>query len=450
MTGSVRSVRPDLAVLCRTRVQVDLVRHELTARNVPSVAARTGGVFMSVAAEEWRRFLLAVEAPERTTLVRLAATTVLIGEPPEAVVGFDDADVLELQSRMRAWQSVLNNHGVPALVADLDRTTDLAARVLSHPDGERFMTESHACRRGDACRLAARTGRFVGRVDRGGDLRGTATGDGGNRGAGVSPAPARDRCRRRPGADHHGAKGLEYPVVFVPFAWDAAPRTPDIPVFHDPNETAGDTPRPRLINVAGKGTVDFDVHQSLAMAEDAAEEGRLLYVALTRAKHHLAVWWIENAQPTAESKITELITRGGRDPADLEEAGSGTIEFSVLDDLAPVERYEPTEPTTTELARAAFDRTLDYEWRRASFSSLSTDHPLTGAAETSERTLRTDEPAVEEGDEEVPAAGADITLPMADLPGGPGSARWSTRSSSTSRSTRPTSSPLFAPSSTSS
>ena len=43
---------------------------------------------------------------------------------------------------------------------------------------------------------------------------------------------------------------------------------------------------------------------------------------------------------------------------------------------------------------------------------------MTGAAETSERTLRTDEPAVEEGDEEVPAAGADITLPMADLPRG--------------------------------
>ena len=41
-------LRPDqIAVLCRTRKQVDMVRAELTRRSVPSVAARTGGVFAS-------------------------------------------------------------------------------------------------------------------------------------------------------------------------------------------------------------------------------------------------------------------------------------------------------------------------------------------------------------------------------------------------------------------
>ncbi len=58
----------DIAVLCRTRVQVDLVRQQLSRRRVPSVAARAGGVFATPAAKEWRRFLLAVEHPERSRL----------------------------------------------------------------------------------------------------------------------------------------------------------------------------------------------------------------------------------------------------------------------------------------------------------------------------------------------------------------------------------------------
>jgi exodeoxyribonuclease V beta subunit len=51
----------DVAVLCRTRKQIDMVRTELARRGVPSVASRSGSVFVTEAADEWRRFLLGVD-----------------------------------------------------------------------------------------------------------------------------------------------------------------------------------------------------------------------------------------------------------------------------------------------------------------------------------------------------------------------------------------------------
>jgi ATP-dependent exoDNAse (exonuclease V) beta subunit len=89
----------DIAVLCRTRWQVDLVRKELNRRRVPSVAARAGGVFAAPAAEEWRRFLLAVEHPERSDYVRLAATTLLVGNTVTEVAAFTDEAVLDLRRK---------------------------------------------------------------------------------------------------------------------------------------------------------------------------------------------------------------------------------------------------------------------------------------------------------------------------------------------------------------
>src|SRR5690606_4269124 len=71
----------------------------------------------------------------------------------------------------------------------------------------------------------------------------------------------------------HKSKGLEYPVVFLPFAWSR--RRAKLALFHD--EAADD----RL-------TLDLapdSPHLAQADRELLAEDMRLLYVALTRARH---------------------------------------------------------------------------------------------------------------------------------------------------------------------
>src|SRR5690606_37629883 len=131
----------DIAVLCRTRDQVERVRKALSRRGVPSVAARSGGIFAAPVAEDWRRFLLALERPDIISLVRLAATTVLVGRSLSEVATLSDAEALDLQQRLRRWQGLLAAGGIPPVLAELDRETGLAARVLAGPDGERRMTD---------------------------------------------------------------------------------------------------------------------------------------------------------------------------------------------------------------------------------------------------------------------------------------------------------------------
>ena len=405
----------DIAVLCRTVAQVNLVRDALRARRVPSVGARTGGVFASPIAEDWRRFLLAVERPDDIRRVRLAATTQLVGRSLLEVAALGDDEVLDLQHRVRSWQALLASGGVPEVVTQLERDTGLAARVLAQPDGERLMTDLiHIAEELHAVWRRGRVASLAGWLE-----------------AAIAETAQRERKRaeepeerqRRLETDAaavqvltvHGAKGLEFPIVFVPFAWDVWIHTPAVPVFHDPAGAPAGTPRRRLVDVSGGGSADFQRHVRLAMDEDRQEEGRLLYVALTRARHRLVVWWIENHASVGDTKLHQVLTQGGRAPEELVEAAGGAIDMPLVDSLPTVTEYRPPAPPPTPLARARFGRSLDAAWQRASFSSLSPEHPLVAPVETTEEAERLDEIPVDDP-EAAPVPGAG--LPMADLPRG--------------------------------
>ncbi|HEX2153708.1 MAG TPA: PD-(D/E)XK nuclease family protein, partial [Acidimicrobiia bacterium] len=175
-------------------------------------------------------------------------------------------------------------------------------------------------------------------------------------------------------------------------------------------------PRRRLLDVGGEGWEGFAQNRAWAKAEDKAEESRLLYVALTRAQHHLIVWWVENHAAIDQAKLTDLLTRDGQTPVGLAAASGGTIELATMTELAPVDHYRPLRQETTRLELARFDRGTDQAWRRVSFSSLSADQPLTSIEEHTEHGLRTDEG--EPLEEEPPVAAPEAALPLADLPAG--------------------------------
>ena len=132
------------------------------------------------------------------------------------------------------------------------------------------------------------------------------------------------------------------------------------------------------------------------MSEEAAEEGRLLYVALTRARHRLVVWWVANTQFSARTKLHQLLTGGGDPDRPDREA-----HRSIGRDHQPDRRGRvPARGALStgedrgpgQLERARLDRPLDYFWRRVSFSSLSPDRPLGGETDTKDEPDRVDEP----------------------------------------------------------
>ena len=412
-----RPVGPiDIAVLCRTRTQVEMVRAALLERDVPSVAARTGSVFDTPAAEGWRRFLLAIERPDRNDFVRLAATSLLIGKTLPEVSELSDEEVLDLQNQIRTWRDTLFTRGVPAMVAEVDRSTDLAARVLAQPDGERTITDLfHIAEELHAMWRRRRIGSLVLWLESA--MQEAAK----NADSGVEEPESRQRRLETDAAavqvqTVHAAKGLEYPIVFVPYLWDppsAPPGADEVPIFHEDVPPTPGQPRRRLIDVGGKDAPDFDAHQAAASAEDRDEEARLLYVALTRARHLLRVWWIEDHVKVAETKLHELLTRDDHDLEALIAASGETIEQVVLDELPPTTPYRARSEPGEQLHLAKLGRPLDYLWRRASFSSLSPEHPVGSEVETSEAPLRSDE-FVDADAEPTPS----LDLPMADLPRG--------------------------------
>ncbi|WP_181919450.1 3'-5' exonuclease [Alkalilimnicola ehrlichii] len=82
----------------------------------------------------------------------------------------------------------------------------------------------------------------------------------------------------------HASKGLEYPVVFCPFLWSGGKAQEELVVsYHEPErdrQTVLDFGSPRRERAL-----------ELAAEEGLAEDLRLAYVALTRAKHRCYIAW---------------------------------------------------------------------------------------------------------------------------------------------------------------
>src|SRR5690606_35425153 len=83
----------------------------------------------------------------------------------------------------------------------------------------------------------------------------------------------------------HASKGLEYPIVFCPFLWEGPTRSERklAIAFHDPEQD--------LQAVLDFGSDGIEEGRLLAEEEELAEELRLAYVALTRARHRCYVVW---------------------------------------------------------------------------------------------------------------------------------------------------------------
>ncbi|MBW0104820.1 UvrD-helicase domain-containing protein [Pseudonocardia sp. KRD291] len=369
-------VRPGhVAVLVRTNAQGTMVRDACAAHGVPAVVAGSTSVFGTDAAADWLTLLEAVEQPQRVVRLRAAALTRFVGHTVADLCGPDgDGLVDDLGADLRAWHVVLAERGVAALLEAVTTRRRPAERLLSRPDGERALTDIRHI--GQVLHSAALE-RHLGPSALIEWLR--------HRIGEAARDTAAERSRRlESDADAvqivtvHRSKGLEFPVVYLPFAWDRwVADTPDPLLYHDPDGS-------RVLDVGGPSGPDRTERTARHQGEEAGEDLRLLYVALTRARSQVVVWWAPATTTPASALHRLLLGRpgAGQDPpASVKVPGDANV-LQMLRELEPsgvaVETLTDREPATAppgdpapELAAAAFDRTLDTAWRRTSYTSLT-------------------------------------------------------------------------------
>jgi len=179
----------------------------------------------------------------------------------------------------------------------------------------------------------------------------------------------------------HRSKGLEFPVVYLPYLWEPGYMPPRCAaVYHDARN--GDR---RTIDVtldAPEGDPWWD-HRSAYLVEQRGEDLRLAYVALTRAKHQAVLWWAAGQESKNSALFRLLFARGAdgtvrpfddRMPDDtkvaeaVEALGAAAPGCISVERMAPPVglRWEPPAPEAVDLEAGRFERTLDRAWRRTS------------------------------------------------------------------------------------
>jgi exodeoxyribonuclease V beta subunit len=182
------------------------------------------------------------------------------------------------------------------------------------------------------------------------------------------------------------SKGLEFEIVFCPFTWGGSRAKNDGLVYHDDHG----------VRALDLGSDCIDEHRHQAEIETLAENLRLLYVALTRAKRRCCLYW--GALPDAGTSAPAWLfhNRDSAGPPVFDELERTFIELSDADIFEHMQALAAQAPgcmevcrvqagapaalsaapeQAAELACRVFEGRISVPWRITSFSALVSGRP---------------------------------------------------------------------------
>lgn len=364
----------DIAILVRDRKEASAIRRALQQRRVPSVyLSDKDSVLESDEAKDVLRWLAALANPLDGALARAAFAT-RTANIPLAELARMSSDELAWEARveqLKNLHTVWQRQGVLAMLRRFIHELGLPAALLApgNVGGERSLTNllhlaellQGASRQLDGEQALIRW--MAEQVEGEG-----ATGD-------EQVLRLESDAELVKVVTVHKSKGLEYPLVYLPFAVTARKVDKRNRSFFEYTD--------------GQGTrrIDMSLSEEAQAAVEAArieEDLRLLYVALTRARHFL---WLgvaalparkEGSNVLHESALGYLLTGGAPLPAEsLQErwrelAGDcGAIGIASLchpERPTLLDREERREPL---LDPRPYDARFERDWSVGSFTSLA-------------------------------------------------------------------------------
>jgi exodeoxyribonuclease V beta subunit len=375
-----RRLKPeDIAVLVMENQQARKMQEALSDLNIPSVLHTTASLFLSQEVLEFRRILAGVALPGDERLVKAALATDLFGVDGERLSACTESQWQEWLQRFHEYLDLWDQRGFFRMFRHWLQREGVRQRLLAFPDGERRLT--NVLHLGEVLHQAE-TERRLGIS---GLLKWLAE----QMDSGMEAAEEHQlRLERDENAVRlvtiHKSKGLQYPVVFCVFSWrhSEIERGGEEQVFfHDPSRAQ------QLVRDLGPEISDD--HRNLAGEEKLAENVRLLYVALTRAKNRCyLVWggmknsatsapaWLFHRPPNLDGAILPALRANFpllTDPrmlADLEQLkqnSGGTLALVEMPEPAG-DPYRPEDAAPLKLDCREFKGRIARDWLICSFS----------------------------------------------------------------------------------
>ncbi|MFJ3484726.1 exodeoxyribonuclease V subunit beta [Pseudomonas sp. NPDC090202] len=421
---ALRGVLPaDIAILVRDGREAQAVRGELSARGVRSVyLSDKDSVFAAQESQDLLAWLKACAEPDAERILRAALASITL-DLPLAELERLNQDELAWENRVlqfREYRRIWRTQGVLPMLRRLLHDFRLPQTLIRRSDGERVLT--------NLLHLSELMQQAAAELDGEQALIRHLSEH-----LALSGQAGEEQILRLESDEQlvkvvtiHKSKGLEYPLVFLPFICSFKPVDGSrLPLhFHDAD-----------------GQAHISLQPTAALIEQSdderlAEDLRLLYVALTRAQHACWLGVADLKRGNAGGSVLHRSALGyllGGGAALVESTGLSDWLQALANDKAVIHIDTVPEPTTETFSAprnvAALSkprlprRSARENWWIASYSALRIGDTITDSGDQSPdsaqaQKLFDDERLDPDAPREVPASGGDIhRFPRGPNPG---------------------------------
>lgn len=358
----------DIAVLVRTNLQAEQIQNALSHHNIPSYLSKSGSVFDSHQAIDLHDILWAVINPDLKGGIKAALCTSVFKFSSDKILALDrDEDLFfAWQDRFREYKRIWETKGFVSMIMALFHSDEAFLKTNLGID-ERGLTNfyhlneliSQACLKQQLSPyyLLKWYARQLFK-----DLRDEFSDE------------LRLESDKKAVAivTIHKSKGLEYPIVYLPYLWEGARKSSHENIlFHDPEKDH------RL--TLDIGSKEITNSQNYFEKEEKAEQRRLLYVALTRASSLCRIIWggFKSVETSALGSLLHL--NGCKDDHAM------INDLEQLQSIADQSILVQPQPQSHELPKHFIDRAVSHPfvlsarkmtreiraaWKMSSFSAI--------------------------------------------------------------------------------
>ncbi len=360
-------VASDLAILVKTGYQASLMKSKLSERGIASAMIQRDSVFASQQAMDISQLLAVLINPSDSALLFGLLASDLFSWNSQDIYRLQQQDhqLVELLEAMKAYQLHWQQHGILSMFFRLIEDQQSLHKNIHYADGERRLTNwIHIMELlQEQASLHASQSQALHWLNQ--QIEDSAN------------LMENEAHQLRLESDNqlvrivtvHKSKGLQYPIVFLPFMWNVKEpsKAPSSYYYHDDQGYK-------------KIMLEDDAKLERWQQEKLAEEIRLFYVAITRAQYRCYMAW-GNIRGAKDSAIAHVLYNGELKAQDQSEflkpftdiyENHGCIElclddteFRIDDGIAASDQAEPVIPAKP------FNRSIQQQWRISSYSQIA-------------------------------------------------------------------------------